>query len=178
MRYTRREGIAEVGSGRRAYAVVEGGDEWSLSQAGHRGGHDVEPAAAQRRIKDRAARANHRLLVQFESQPDSRPEVVIVTIIVFTIFHAAASDRRHNAAQGDVPRPQTRNLRESGGDLFNWKLRLRVEVLQPVESLRVPCLEIPPQTEIERQTAVELPIILDEERKILALKREIGRAHV
>src|SRR5262249_37643603 len=87
----RREWIAEVGSGYRADAVVERGDEGSFGQTAHCGGYDVEAAAAQRRVKDRAARADHRLLIHFESQSHAGTEVVVVAIVILAVLHTGAA---------------------------------------------------------------------------------------
>ncbi len=54
------------------------------------------------------------------------------------------------------------------GDARNAERRLGVEIGQPIESLRIRQIILPTQAEVERQSPVDVPIILDEEREILA----------
>src|SRR5262249_12136159 len=87
----------------------------------------------------------------------------------------AASDRRHPAAQRNRLRSQLRRRRECDCDLRRRELRLRIEVRQAIESLRVRRLELPSQTEVERQTAIDLPVVLRVERVVFALNGGLRR---
>src|SRR5262249_3060974 len=68
-----------------------------------------------------------------------------------------------------------RRRRECDGDLRRRKPRLRIEVRQAIESLRVRRLKFPAQTEVERQTSIDLPVVLYEERVIFALNGGLRR---
>src|SRR5262249_44203873 len=90
-------------------------------------------------------------------------------------LHATTPDRSHHATQSHDLCPQPRRIRECDVDLIYGKLRRRIEIRQAIESLRVRRLEFPTQTEVQRQTAVDLPIVLGEERIVFALDRGLRR---